>query len=130
MRLSAFAILLIVLPGIVAADNWPQWRGPQGTGQSLETGLPTTWSPEENVRWKVPLPGPGMSTPIVWGSRVFLTQSLDSAGRRRALLCFDRKDGKSLWQRITEFEGKESTYDGEKHFCSASPVTDGDRVVA
>jgi outer membrane protein assembly factor BamB len=121
--------VLVLTTQSVRADNWPQWRGPDGTGISRETNLPLKWSASENVRWKAPLPGPGMSSPIVWGNRVFLTQSLDREGKRRALLCFDRKDGKQLWQAVTEFEGKESTYDGEKHFCSASPVTDGERVV-
>jgi outer membrane protein assembly factor BamB len=130
MRLLSLTITLSVLwsPGL--ADNWPQWRGPDGNGYSRERGLPTEWSPTSNVRWKVPLPGPGMSSPVVWGSRVFVTQVLDRDGKQRALICFDRKDGKSLWQRVTEFQGKESTYDGEKHYCSASPVTDGERVVA
>src|SRR5207244_5161731 len=76
------------------------------------------------------LPGPGMSSPIVWGDRLFLTQALDKEGHQRALLCFDRKDGKELWRRVTEYAEKESTYPGEPHYCSASPVTDGERVVA
>ena len=114
----------------VSADNWPQWRGLDGFGHSKERNLPVTWSATENVKWKTPLPGPGMSSPIVWKDKVFLTQSLDKAGTRRALICFDRKSGKEHWQRVTEFSGKESTYDPEPHFCSASPVTDGERVVA
>src|SRR5207253_834278 len=77
-----------------AADNWPAWRGPLANGYCRETGLPLKWSATENVRWKTALPGPGNSTPIVWGDRVFLTQSLDPAGRQRAVLCFDRKTGK------------------------------------
>src|SRR5436309_10591032 len=72
-----------------------------------------------------------MSTPIVWGDRIFLTQALDESGARRALTCFSRADGKILWQDITEFTGpKEATYSGEPHYCSASPATDGERVVA
>jgi outer membrane protein assembly factor BamB len=82
------------------------------------------------VRWKAPLPGPGMSSPIVWGSRVFLTQSLDKEGHQRALMCFDRKDGKLLWQKVTAYPEKESTYEGEPHYASSSPTTDGERVVA
>jgi outer membrane protein assembly factor BamB len=129
-QLPFLSVLLTATVAACYADNWPQWRGPDGNGQSREKGLPTKWSPDENVRWKIPLPGPGMSTPIVWGGKVFLTQSLDREGKKRALLCLDRKDGKTLWQRVTEFSGKESTYEGEKHYCSASPVTDGQRVVA
>lgn len=112
------------------AENWPGWRGPTMDGRSGEREVPLRWSATENVRWKAPLPGPGMSSPIVWGDRVFVTQSLDRNGRRRALLCFDRKDGKLLWQRVTDYDGEESTYPGEPHYCSASPATDGERVVA
>lgn len=129
MRWCVGAVLMSVALA-AAADNWPQWRGPDGTGLCRERNLPLTWSPTTNVRWKVPLPGPGMSTPVVWGGRVFITQSVDREGHRRGLLCFSRKDGKLLWQGVTEFSGTESTYEGDKHFCSASPVTDGERIVA
>src|SRR5580765_939501 len=123
--------LLLMLMASSRADNWPQWRGPDGTGQSREKNLPVKWSAAgENIRWKTPLPGPGMSTPIVWGDRIFLTQSLDKEGHQRALICFDRKDGKELWRQVVEFVGNESTYSGEPHYCSSSPVTDGERVVA
>jgi outer membrane protein assembly factor BamB len=124
------AALLLTLGRIAAADNWPAWRGPDMTGQCKERNLPLKWSAEENVRWKAPLPGPGMSSPIVWGDRIFLTQSLDKEGSQRALLCFDRKDGRQLWQHVIQYAEKESTYPGEPHYCSASPVTDGERVVA
>jgi outer membrane protein assembly factor BamB len=113
-----------------SADNWPRWRGPEGIGQSKERNLPLKWSATENVKWKAPLPGSGMSSPIVWGGRVFLTQALDKNGYKRALMCFDRKDGRLLWQQSVDYPDKESTYDGEPHYCSATPVTDGERVVA
>jgi outer membrane protein assembly factor BamB len=122
-------LLLATLPLAASADNWPAWRGAQMNGQSSETALPLQWSATENVRWKAPLPGPGMSSPIIWKDRIFVTQALDPEGHRRALLCFARKDGKQLWQGVTEYVDKESTYAGEPHYCSASPVTDGQRVV-
>ena len=111
-----------------SADNWPGWRGPLGTGECAEKNLPLTWTATENVRWKVKLPRPGNSSPIVWGDRVFLTQSLDKDGKQRALLCLDRRDGATLAEdgRIC----RERTHlSGEPHYCSASPVTDGERVV-
>src|SRR5688500_528466 len=63
----------------VAAQNWPQWRGPSSTGVSSESGLPTRWSTGENVVWKVPLAGLGASSPIVWGNRVFVTSQIGAA---------------------------------------------------
>lgn len=133
MRQILLAVtLLIGVMGAVRADNWPRWRGPEGTGQSKEKNLPLKWAAEGNasIRWKTELPGPGMSSPIVWGDRIFLTQALDKDGKQRALLCFDRKDGKELWRGVTEYGEKESTYAGEPHYCSASPATDGERVIA
>lgn len=113
----------------VRADNWPGFRGPLGTGESTEKEAPLTWSETQNVRWKTPLPSPGMSSPVVWGQKVFMTQALEKEGRNRAVLCFDRKTGKELWRGVTVFGGKESTYEGETHYCSGTPATDGERVV-
>jgi len=131
-------------------ENWPAWRGATGQGVSSEINLPITWSPDENVRWKVALPGSGNSTPIVWGDRVFITQANDvtqwppkvpkyfaggsSAGghavaEKRSVMCFHRADGKLLWRRDVDYKEPEMTH-GTNPFCSASPVTDGERVIA
>jgi outer membrane protein assembly factor BamB len=121
--------LLLACAGVCLADNWPAWRGPTGDGRSTEKDAPLTWSRTENVRWKAPLPSPGNSTPVVWGDRVFLTQSIDPKGTRRAVLCFDRADGKLLWQRETPYKDHEPTH-ATNPYGSASPVTDGERVIA
>src|SRR5215475_1604732 len=98
MRQATFAAVLLVLLGsLVRAENWPAWRGPLAQGISEERNLPVTWSATDKVRWKVALPGPGNSTPIIWDHRIFLTQALDG-GKRRALIAFARGDGKKLWQ--------------------------------
>ncbi len=122
----AWLLLLMTVPAW--AGNWPAWRGPTGTGVSEEKGLPTRWSPSENVRWRVPLPDRGNSTPIVWGSRVFVTQAIEQEGRR-TVMCFDRANGKLLWQSGVTYKEKEITHATNPH-CSASPVTDGERVIA
>jgi hypothetical protein len=96
---SQILLLVLFYPTSVFADNWPAWRGAQGAGVTTEESLPLKWSTQKNVRWKVKLPGPGDSSPIVWGERVFITQSLDPKGTRRALMCFERRQGKLLWQR-------------------------------
>ncbi len=93
-----------------------------------EMNLPLRWSATENVRWKVALPDRGNSTPIVWNERVFVTQAIEKEGRR-LLLCFARADGKLLWEAGTTFQGKEDTHPTNP-YCSASPVTDGERVIA
>ena len=72
----------IAFTGVLHADNWPQWRGPAATGTSSETGLPERWSDTENVAWKSPLRGLGISSPIVWGDRVFVTSQVGRSVRR------------------------------------------------
>src|SRR5262245_26039939 len=67
-------ICLTVTTASMLAGNWPGWRGPEGNGVSADKNLPLKWSDKENVRWRVELPGPGNSSPIVWGDRVFVAQ--------------------------------------------------------
>jgi outer membrane protein assembly factor BamB len=118
---------VLAAPSLRAA-NWPAWRGPHGTGVCDEKNLPLQWSTTENVRWHVPLPERGNSTPIVWGQRVFVTQALDK-GARRTLMCFDRANGRLLWQEGPAYAETELTHDTNPQ-CAASPVTDGERVIA
>ena len=108
------------------ATNWPTWRGPQGDGTTSETNLPLKWSATENVKWKIDLPGPGNSTPIIWGDRIFLTQAV---GQRRTVMCLDRKDGKVLWQQGPTWSQPEQSHQTNPP-CASSPITDGERVIA
>jgi outer membrane protein assembly factor BamB len=76
MRLPLLAItisLLAFFHGSSLADNWSQFRGPQGDGQANGAKLPDQWSPENHLAWKVKIPGAGWSQPVVWGDKVFLT---------------------------------------------------------
>lgn len=124
LRLLLTAALTASVSTACAAD-WPAWRGPLGDGISGEKNLPEKWSATENVKWRVPLPEAGNSTPVVWGERVFVTQAV---GERRTLMCFGRADGRLLWQAGIEAKEKEPTH-GTNPYCSASPVTDGGRVI-
>lgn len=110
------------------AENWPAWRGPDGNGVSRESTLPLRWSTNENVRWRVALPGPGNSTPIVWNGRVFLTQAVPSENRR-TVMCLNQRDGKLLWQCGTVSATKDAGGTANPP-CTPSPVTDGKCVVA
>src|SRR5439155_1610581 len=92
------------LPLWVLADNWPQWRGPAGTGVSAEKNLPLHWGTNENVRWRVPLPERGNSTPIVWGKRASPIIHGDlcilnfGPGERTFLIAVSKKTGETVWQ--------------------------------
>ena len=69
--ISAAAILAVAIA--TAGADWTQFRGPGGGGTSREAAIPDSWSATENLLWKTPLPGPGASSPIVLGNRIFLT---------------------------------------------------------
>jgi outer membrane protein assembly factor BamB len=126
-RVVVILATLAWLSSAVRADNWPAWRGADGMGHCTETKLPVKWSADENVLWKIKLPGPGNSTPIVWGDRIFVTQATDK-GKKRGLLCLSKKDGTTLWHKVVEYDEAEPTHDTNP-YCSASPATDGERVV-
>ncbi|MEC7907136.1 MAG: hypothetical protein VYC82_07910, partial [Verrucomicrobiota bacterium] len=64
-------LLSTVIAASTALADWPQWRGPEGTGISTATNLPTNWSEDSNVAWKIKMPAWSGSTPIVIGGRVF-----------------------------------------------------------
>jgi len=106
--------------------NWPSWRGPDGSGVSPEKNLPLKWSDKENVSWRVELPGPGNSSPIVWGERVFVSQFV-AAEKRRTLMCFDRGSGKLRWQSGVTYTENEQTQESNP-YCAGTPATDGERV--
>ena len=101
---------------------WPNWRGPTLNGVASGKGYAVSWSPDDNVRWRVPLPGLGASTPAVWGDRLVLTCDIEG---HDGILCIDRA-GKECWrQQLGDIRpGKHKKATG----CNSSPVTDGDHV--
>ena len=76
------ALASLLLVPVLQSENWPRWRGPLGTGGSPDTGLPTEWGAESNIAWKAPLRGLGVSSPIVWGDRVFVTYQIGANALR------------------------------------------------
>lgn len=116
--------LLAAAPDLLA-ENWPRWRGPNGNGISGETKVPVEWSRSENVAWRLPLPGPAGSTPVVWEDRIFLTSA---EGEDLILMCIST-DGDEIWRR-TLGTGNRSVMRGEGNAASPSPSTDGRHVWA
>src|SRR5262245_48088041 len=83
-RVLGFVCCALAVGGLVGA-NWPQWRGPDGQGVSSEIGLPTRWSADSpNLLWKTHIPGDGISSPIVYNGRVYLTTAYQGTMRRSA----------------------------------------------
>jgi outer membrane protein assembly factor BamB len=127
VRTKLVCLIVAVAANRSVAEDWPAWRGPHGNGRAAGSGYPLQWSSSENVKWKVTLPGPGNSTPIVTGQRVWVSCAVED-GRRRSLICFDRQTGRQLWQQDVEYAGDEPTHP-DNPYCSSSPVTDGELVV-
>ena len=121
-------LLLSLLPLLTHAD-WTSWRGDAaGSGRTSDAALPTTWSPDKNVLWRIDLPEAGNSTPIVLGDRIFVTQPITES-KWRGVMCFSRRDGKLLWKNGLTYDKPETTH-RTNPYCSASPVTDGQHVFA
>jgi outer membrane protein assembly factor BamB len=78
----ALSVAALSAVSTLSADNWPHWRGPSASGVSPETGLPERWSDTENVAWKSPVRGLGISSPVVWGDQVFVTSQIGRSARR------------------------------------------------
>jgi outer membrane protein assembly factor BamB len=140
----------------VATSNWPQWRGPDGQGVSTEKNLPYEWSDTKNVAWKTPIPGRGFSSPIIWGTRIFLTTAVEGGpapadhkavyheiGGKEfrhpewtgsdklhsfKVLSLDRDTGKVLWEK-TAYEG---TVFDHRHkrgaYAAPTAATDGSLI--
>ena len=107
------------------AENWHQWRGGNNDGISNETDVPIQWSQTENILWRLPLPGEGASTPVVWQDRIFLTSA---DGNDLVLLCINT-DGEEVWKR-TLAQGNRTKRGDEVNNAAPSPTTDGEHVWA
>ena len=118
------AVLLAVVPWPSHAENWPQWRGPLLNGSTTETGLPSTWSKTEGVKWVAPMPGRSPSTPVIWGDRVFVT-SVDRSSNSLVALCLDSGSGAAAWKQTA---GENQRAKGNNTMAAPSPVTDGQSV--
>lgn len=137
--ITSWLLVGCVVSEAVAGD-WSQFRGPNGQGVSRDRHVPTTWSSTENIAWQADLPGPGASSPIVVGDKVYLTcytgYGLEPAkgedkDLRRHLLCFDRKSGEELWQKTFEPKLPEHQYQGEGSYhgyAASTPTSDGERL--
>ena len=141
-------------PGESAVQrNWPQWRGPLGTGVAPQATPPVEWSDRDgqNIRWKTELPGRGHSTPIVWDDRVFITTAIPygedlpprysqapgahdnvpvTRRHKFVVIALDRRDGRILWQRILREALPHDGHHQTASLASSSAVTDGEHVYA
>lgn len=104
------------------AENWPQWRGPALNGVSNEKNLPVKWTTEENVAWKIEMPGWSGSTPIIWRNHIFLNVADNG---NLFLWAVDKTKGEVLWKKML---GGGDVKMRKQNMSSPSPVTDGRAV--
>ena len=161
--ISCLFVLFAILTGYSAPpdeydSNWPQWRGPAGTGVAEQGNPPVEWSEEKNIKWKLALPGRGQSTPVIWGDRIFILSAVETdkeapvasdagdaeSGRsgwrpplnttskllRFEVLAIDRKNGSIIWQKTSRENKPHQDTHATGSWASNSPVTDGEHLYA
>lgn len=147
--MRATAVLLLAAAALAAADQWPQFRGPQSAGIAPgNSNPPEKWSATENVAWKTDIPGAGWSSPVVWGDRIFLTSVISSADKeppkkglyfggerpipkdehRWLVYCIDFKTGKILWEREVNRAVPAQSRHLKNTYASETPAVDAERV--
>jgi outer membrane protein assembly factor BamB len=133
-------MVLTAIPAPLSAGDWPQWRGPEGTGISRERNLPINWNSERGILWKTEIPEWGDSTPAIWGEAIFITSQHDD---NLLLLRLNKADGKIVWTQTvgsgsvkrapikakSAEERREQKFHDKQNMASPSPVTNGKIVV-
>ena len=139
--------------------NWPTWRGPLATGEALVGNPPVEWNENNNIRWKIPIPGKGLSTPVIWGDQIFITTAVSFGkivnpekvnGQTKhamwmrmsgvsktteniqqfIIYSISRKSGKILWEKIVREDFPHEGTHKDASWASNSCVTDGECVIA
>jgi outer membrane protein assembly factor BamB len=142
-------LIVVVCTTLLSAEEWPRFRGPSAGVAADDPSLPDTWSATQNVAWKVPIPGLGWSSPVVWGDHVFVTSVVNStpqdaprpglylgqwaastAPHRWVVYDIDLKTGTIRWQRDVGAAPPGKAKHLKNSYASETPVTDGERVYA
>jgi len=121
-------------PPLLAAEDWPQFRGPTGQGHSTEAGLPLEWTETQNIAWKVPISG-GWSSPVIAGGRVWVTAVNATRNKRGEdsvislrLIGLDAASGREVVNaEVFKIDNPEAI-NIKNSRASPTPIVDGDRV--
>ncbi len=128
-----FALALTGLTLHLAAEDWPEFRGPTGQGLSNAKDLPVRWSATENVAWKVALPGAGWSSPVLVNDRLYITTATTAEGTKSLtlnVLCLSARDGKSLWSTEVFHPQDGSSLHRKNGYASPTPIVRDGRLYA
>ena len=144
---------LVLSGGVRGGDacHWPQWRGPTGNGVACGAAPPVRWSEGAGIAWKRELPGRGLSSPVVWGDRIYVTTAVPvgpavgaerhaaagahdnmNAGQRMAfqVIALSTDSGEIVWETTVRTQRPHDSTHTSASWASPSPVTDGERVFA
>ncbi len=125
MKLTvAVALPLLLIPGTLFAQEWSRFRGPNGCGIGEMENPPVKWT-ENDFLWRRELPGKGHSSPVVWGTKLFVT-SAEGKGEKRMLHCLDAENGKIRW--TVDFESDPHKRHRFNSYASSTPALDAERV--
>lgn len=136
----SLTLLLLHLPCLSSATDWPRFLGPKGAAVVEQAKIPMQWSSRENLAWAFEMPGPGSSSPIVVGDKLFVTcwtgygdqpGNNDASKLERHLICLSLSEGKKLWQATVPSMVQEDEYQGfitEHGYATSTPVSDGEHV--
>jgi outer membrane protein assembly factor BamB len=127
VRCTLLLAAMLAAPAVLAADNWPAFRGPKGDGHTDATGLPVTWSEKENVRWKTPIHGKAWSSPVVWGNQVWVTTATPD-GKELSALAVDLATGKVLLDRKVFEIAKPAFCIATNSYASSTPCIEAGRI--
>jgi outer membrane protein assembly factor BamB len=127
--MKPYASLCAIVASLAPAADWPQFRGPDSSAISQETGLPVKWSATENVRWKADLPGRGVSSPIIVGGKIYITACSGYHAKWLHVVCLDKATGARLWERQFNSTGPTACHP-KTNMAAPTPVTDGKNVYA
>ena len=126
MKIYLFLLPVLFITELMGVEKWTSFRGPTGMGVT-EQKIPTSWN-SSSILWKKHIPGEGQSSVVEAGNKLFITSS-ENSGNKRSLLCFSKDEGNLLWQKNIHYKGQESSH-RMNGWCTPTPATEGDRVVA
>ncbi|MCA9239208.1 MAG: PQQ-binding-like beta-propeller repeat protein, partial [Planctomycetales bacterium] len=128
--MRSLLIALLVSPSLATAQDWPQWRGPTGDNHAAaKATAPTEWSEDANILWRTPVPGRGHSSPVIVGSRIYLTTG-DREAQTQSLLVFDKSTGKLLKETVAHNGGLPDQIHGNNTHASPTVASDAHGVHA
>jgi outer membrane protein assembly factor BamB len=129
MRTTLIALVILSLAGVsLAADNWPQFRGPNGDSRAEDARPPLTWSETKNIAWKTAIHDKGWSSPVVWGDQVWLTTAKED-GTQLFAVCIDRDSGKVRHDiKVFDVEQPSAVWRKFNSFASPTPAIEEGRV--